>query len=98
MTTESEVETATTILKTTVGVYDATTPVAMCSAGDLTLTVRNWMNLNDATPYALSYNCLVCSKDTCVAAATLTDPAAALVAAAVDVDKLGTSDLAGAGT
>jgi hypothetical protein len=69
----------------------------MCGAGKVTLTVRNWVNKNAATPYALSYNCLVCTN-ACTVAVGLTDVAAAHVGAAVDAAKLGTVNLAGTGT
>lgn len=70
----------------------------MCNAGIVTMTVRNWVNENAADPYALSYNCLVCTKTGCTPAATLTTASANLVGAAVDATKKGTLNLAGAGT
>lgn len=70
----------------------------MCLAGELKLVVRNWVNKNAATPYALSYNCMVCSSASCTVTKDLTVTTADHVAAAVVTDKFATSDLAGAGT
>lgn len=91
--------TATTVLKAVVGTYAAATPVALCNAGEVKLTVRNWVNTNAAAAYALSYNCLVLSKTgTTAISKDLTTTTAVDVAAAVVTDKFATSDLAGAGT
>lgn len=72
---------ASTHLKATVGTaYSAAG--ALCNAGTLTVTVRNWVNNNAAATYALDYNCLACSKD-CTPATGMTTPGASDVVAAL---------------
>lgn len=82
-------------LKLTAGTYSKMG--AMCKAGVLTVTVRNWINKNAASPYALDYNCVACSKD-CTPAASMTTPGTNDVVAAVVANVKGTLNLAGAGT
>lgn len=72
---------ATTLLKATVG-SAYTTAGALCNAGTLTVTVRNWVNNNAASPYALDFNCLACSKD-CTPATSMTTPGTNNVVAAL---------------
>jgi len=72
---------ALTYLKATVGA-SYTTAGALCNAGKVSVTVRNWINNNAAATYALDFNCLACSKD-CTPATSMTTPGANDVAAAL---------------
>jgi hypothetical protein len=79
------------------GTYAAATPTAGCAAGEVKLTVRNFVSNAKAT-YALDYHCLVMSKaGTPKTSYKLTDGANSVVVP-LDTTKKGTLNLAGSGT
>lgn len=49
-------------LKGTVGKADAATPnTPACAAGEIKMTVRNYVNKNSKADYKFNYLCLACS-------------------------------------
>jgi len=94
----TKVESAAKYLKGTVGKADAATPLkAACAAGEIKMTVRNYVNKNKADNYKFNYLCLACSKD-CTPAKTMVTPGENDVCGAAKADVKGALDLSGSGT
>jgi len=59
---KTKVVAADKYLKGTVGTWSSKTPnAAACAAGEIKMTVRNYVNKNDKADYKFNYMCVACS-------------------------------------
>lgn len=94
----TKVESGDKWLKGTVGAANVATPnTPACAAGEIKMTVRNYVNKNAKADCKLNYLCLACAAD-CTPAKTMITPGENKVCGAAAAKVTGALDLGGSGT